>query len=541
MGDKARAKRARATRACRSSRAPTGEATLERHPRARRRARVPGARQGRRGRRRARACASCARGRGAARGAGGGAARGAGGVRRRPRARRALPRARRATSRCRCSPTGTATCVHLGERECSLQRRHQKVVEEAPSPAVDADAARARWATAAVALARGVGYEGAGTVEFMSTPRRRGLLLPRDEHPAAGRAPGHRAGVRRRPRRGAAAHRGRGAAAARARRTFVPRGHAVEARVYAEDPAAGFLPSSGRIVRGYPSRRGGGSRRRGRAAGSRSAPHYDPMLAKVIAHGPDRPTALARLDRALASCAVARRRDERGLHPGAAGAGPDVRAGDMDTGLLERRLRRARDAPARRPAPGRRARRRRATRRRSTAPGRGGARSTGWARSRCATAGRRGGRTWAARRRVRRRTGALRVAARRRRAALRVAVDGDAVWVGRDGHPLEARPERAAPPRAAAGRGRCEAPMPGTVLLVHVADGEPVAEGDVLLVLESMKMELAITAPARGRRRAACASPPGTAWRCASRWSTSGRRLRFALESQSDHASGRRS
>ena len=127
--------------------------------------------------------------------------------------------------------------IHLGERECSLQRRHQKVVEETPSPAVDAEL-RERMRAAAVALARACGYVGAGTVEFVaerddpSPP-----LLPRDEHPAAGRARGHRGGPRLdlvewQLRIAAGEPLGFAQADGRAD------GHAVEARIYAEDPAA---------------------------------------------------------------------------------------------------------------------------------------------------------------------------------------------------------------------------------------------------------------------------------------------------------------
>ena len=156
------------------------------------------------------------------------------------------------------------------------------------------------WARRPSALARACGYEGAGTVEFIVAGRRVRVLLPRDEHAPAGRAPGDRAGLRRRPRRAAAARRRRRAAARSRRPTSRPRGHAIEARLYAEDPAAGFLPAVGTVrALSRPPGPACASTRASRA-GSEVGTDYDPMLAKVIAHGPDRATALGRLDRALA-------------------------------------------------------------------------------------------------------------------------------------------------------------------------------------------------------------------------------------------------
>ncbi len=188
------------------------------------------------------------------------------------------------------------TVVHLGERECSIQRRHQKVVEEAPSPFLDART-RAAMGEQAVALARAVGYRSAGTVEFIVDSERNFYFLEMNtrlqvEHPVTelvtGRdlvwdmiriAAGEPLGLRQEEVR--------------------LRGWAVEARIYAEDPARGFLPSSGRLVR-YREPEGEGLRvDSGVVEGDEIPIHYDPMIAKLVAHGRDRDEAVARLADAL--------------------------------------------------------------------------------------------------------------------------------------------------------------------------------------------------------------------------------------------------
>jgi acetyl-CoA/propionyl-CoA carboxylase biotin carboxyl carrier protein len=227
-------------------------------------------------------------------------------------------------------------------------------------------------------------------------------------------------------------------------------------------------------------------------AGSVVGTAYDPMLAKVIAHGDDRATALRRLDRALATFELA------GVTTNAAFtrallARDDVRAGDQDTGLLERVLAELDTAPP--PdlvAAG-------------MVAAAGTARPAGpWRRALAEHGEARVG------------NGRVTVGEHSYGAAIRldghiarVALDGierryvvavaeDAVWVARDGHHLELRTATVARDRAGAAAGSLEAPMPGTVLLVPVAEGDAVNEGDVLVVLESMKMELSIVAPHAG-------------------------------------------
>jgi acetyl/propionyl-CoA carboxylase alpha subunit len=185
--------------------------------------------------------------------------------------------------------------IHLGERDCTAQRRRQKVVEEAPSPLVD-PAMREAMGRDAVAAALAVGYRRRrhGRVHRR---RRRPPPLPRDEHAAAGRAPGHRVRHRAGPGRVAAAHR-RGEPLPLQQHEVRLQGHAIELRLYAEDPYDGWSPQTGRIL-GWAPERAGVRVDHGIASGGEVPPWYDGMVAKFIAHGRDRDDAIRRLCRAL--------------------------------------------------------------------------------------------------------------------------------------------------------------------------------------------------------------------------------------------------
>ncbi|HCT14660.1 MAG TPA: acetyl/propionyl-CoA carboxylase subunit alpha [Corynebacterium nuruki] len=230
--------------------------------------------------------------------------------------------------------------IHLGERECSLQRRHQKVIEEAPSALLD-EATRARIGEAACDAARSCGYRGAGTVEFIVSATRPDLFFFMEmntrlqvEHPVTELVTGLDL-VELQIRVA------RGEELPLTQDEVTLTGHAVEARVYAEDPAAGFLPTGGTVTAlRWPT--GPGIRvDTGITAGQAIGSDYDPMLAKVIAYGTDRAQSLDRLDAALATTLLT------GLGTdGTPGtnidfcrfllADPDVRAGTLDTGLLDR-------------------------------------------------------------------------------------------------------------------------------------------------------------------------------------------------------------
>ncbi|MFY9714287.1 MAG: acetyl-CoA carboxylase biotin carboxylase subunit, partial [Microbacterium sp.] len=226
--------------------------------------------------------------------------------------------------------------IHLGERECSLQRRHQKVIEEAPSPLLE-EATRARIGEAACETARSVAYEGAGTVEFIVEATRPDEFFFMEmntrlqvEHPVTEQVTGIDL-VEQQLRIAA------GEVLAIAQSDVVLTGHSIEARVYAEDPSAGFLPTGGHVeLVSHPT--GPGIRvDTAIDSGLDVSIDYDPMLAKVIAWGATRDEARRRLVRALDETAVfgfpvnvefMHRLLEL----------PEVVAGDLDTGLIARRL-----------------------------------------------------------------------------------------------------------------------------------------------------------------------------------------------------------
>ena len=190
--------------------------------------------------------------------------------------------------------------VHLGERECSIQRRHQKLLEETPSPAVDPELRR-RMGEAALALVRAAGYAGAGTVEFLVQPDGFHLLEVNArlqvEHPITEATTGLDL-VRCQLEIAA------GAPLRLRQEDVVPRGHALECRVYAEDPVRGFLPCAGRVLLARAPAGPGVRCDSGIASGTEVPVQYDPILAKVVAHAASREAAIARMIRALEECVV---------------------------------------------------------------------------------------------------------------------------------------------------------------------------------------------------------------------------------------------
>jgi acetyl-CoA/propionyl-CoA carboxylase biotin carboxyl carrier protein len=388
--------------------------------------------------------------------------------------------------------------VHLGERECSLQRRHQKVIEEAPSPLLDA-ATRARIGEAACEAARSVDYRGAGTVEFLVSDADPGTFFFIEmntrlqvEHPVTELVTGLDL-VELQLRIAA------GDPLPIAQEDVVLTGHAIEARVYAESPARGFLPATGTVLDLVEPAGAGLRVDSSLVPGLVVSGDYDPMLAKAIAHGSDRAEALARLDGLLRDYVVLGVETNLGYLRDLL-ASPDVQAGRLDTGLIDRLGVPAVPVPTEADLAIAAAAVHRAQ---PPTPGPWGLRD-GWrvgGAARPATYGIEAG------------DGIRDVVVDPTTAsAARVAVErvrgGHVVWLHRDGRTLElpvpSRAERLARTLAALERAdgpaspELRAAMPGTVVSVAVDDGSRVDAGATVLTIEAMKMEHALVAPHSG-------------------------------------------
>ncbi|MFD5710800.1 acetyl/propionyl/methylcrotonyl-CoA carboxylase subunit alpha [Streptomyces pharetrae] len=394
--------------------------------------------------------------------------------------------------------------VHLGERECSLQRRHQKIIEEAPSVLLDEET-RAAMGEAAVQAARSCGYVGAGTVEFIvpgSDPSQYYFMEMNTrlqvEHPVTELVTG--LDLVEWQLRVAA-----GEKLPYAQDDIRLTGHAVEARICAEDPARGFLPSGGTVLRLREPQGDGVRTDSGLSEGTEVGSLYDPMLSKVIAYGPDRATALRRLRAALAETVTLGVPTNAGFLRRLL-AHPAVVAGDMDTGLVEREA--AGLVPDEVPEEVYEAAA--AVRLDALRP-----RQEGWTDPFSVPSGwRLGGepRPVAFPLRVpgldpvtRTVRGTHTVTADRVSVTLdgaRHTFDRAGDWLGRDGDAWQVRdhdPVAASLDRAAhAGADSLTAPMPGTVTVVKVAVGDEVTAGQSLLVVEAMKMEHVVSAPHAG-------------------------------------------
>jgi 3-methylcrotonyl-CoA carboxylase alpha subunit len=403
--------------------------------------------------------------------------------------------------------------IHLFERDCSVQRRHQKVLEEAPAPGLS-EATREALGAVAVKAARAVGYRGAGTVEFIADGSKH--LTPEGfffiemntrlqvEHPVTEAITGldlvewqlRVAAGEELPLRQADVSR---------------RGHAIEARLYAEDPAENFRPSTGRLIKaGYP--RGAGLRvDAGAEVGSVVSPYYDAMLAKIIAVGADRAEALARLAAALVETRIAGPRTNLSFLSAIVGS-LGFRAGGVDTGFIERELDTLLGVPLE-PA--------------LAAPA-----IREWLQRETQASAALSGGPWA-------RTDSLELGGIPRLSGLEVVVDGrpvgvEVLWLRQGPEISSIGGVEAEVPSGievawegseafviAAGRqlrvtfidplardhedrdrgGVVLAPMHGRVAAVAVAVGAHVARGDFLFSLEAMKMEHSISAPLAGSVR----------------------------------------
>jgi 3-methylcrotonyl-CoA carboxylase alpha subunit len=380
--------------------------------------------------------------------------------------------------------------VHLFERDCSLQRRHQKVIEEAPAPGMDA-ATREAICAAAVRAAKAVDYVGAGTIEFIADASE-GLSATRIffmemntrlqvEHPVTEEITGvdlvewqlRVANDEPLPLR---------------QEELSINGHAMEARLYAEDPAKGFLPSPGKLE--HLSLDGRIRIETGVEQGDTVSPFYDPMIAKLVVHGPDREQARLALLAALDASYVAPVPTNQGFLYECLD-NPDFIRAELDTGLIERAgeslIPHATPAQDVLDAAARQYRRVRSGAAGGLLQGLFGFRLNAPARG---TIGLNGQGGYA--------RGSTDGHAAASDEGAMMTAEGD-ILVTRRGHTYLFGDGPSHASTAMAADGTILAPMPGKVIAVDVAAGEVVTQGQRLMVLEAMKMEHALTAPFDGR------------------------------------------
>ncbi|NCF43266.1 MAG: ATP-grasp domain-containing protein [Proteobacteria bacterium] len=409
--------------------------------------------------------------------------------------------------------------VHCYERECSIQRRHQKIIEEAPSPAVD-DALRSRMGDAAIAAARKLGYASAGTVEFLLGDNNDFYFLEVNarlqvEHPVTEEIIGKDL-VREQIRVA------EGETLSFRQEDISINGHAIEARLYAENPAKGFLPSPGPILVWQPATAGGARFDSGVEAGSEISTQFDPMIAKVIVHAPTRREAAGRLARVLETTAIAGLNTNRDFLVTTLRT-PEYLAGDTTTDFIERvqpALQRhvtaleciqtavavTMEAQAARRAAAKVLKTLPSGFRNSTMP------------MQTATYAVNGNDITVAYQSQR--DGSFKVVCdeqthavtihRAGNGSVDIALDGQRLqfeiqqhgmqWLvhGDTGDLVLTQAPRYPDPQGLENSGGLTAPMPGAVLTTEVTAGDEVSKGDLLVILEAMKMEHRIVAPRDG-------------------------------------------
>ena len=410
--------------------------------------------------------------------------------------------------------------IHLNERECSIQRRHQKIIEETPSPALDA-ALRNAMGEAAVLCGKAINYQNAGTVEFILAPDRSFYFLEVNtrlqvEHPVTECVTGldlveEQILV------------AQGEALRMSQEAVRFEGAAVEVRLYAEDPAAGFLPQSGKVVDWDLPPAEGLRVDSGVEAGSEVGIHYDPMLAKIITSGENRPLALQRMRRALRSLSVQGVTTNREFllrvleHPA-------FIAGDIDTHFIDRHLQdelgdgaseadEQRAAIAAALADQQQRDRERVFVRDVPSGWRNNYHTPQWVEYEAGEREIRVEYRYLGDDRFNVWTGdegrdirvvsweppQLTLEEGSHRWHARISVDGDRRYVHTSQFSTGLLQKPRFPDKSqAVPAGGCVAPMPGKVIELRVAEGDTVQAGQVLLIMEAMKMEHSVAAPQGG-------------------------------------------